>query len=410
MHYACHVELAHVGRGRLLEACGQQRVVATLAMRGAVLASCEKQQLWRSALVAYGMSKVTDLLMANSLVGILRGRWRLALDLRAVPGALARLATWERGLVVFRGAQAQGLRLSLADRDATLSRCPWGRGLNLMGSSLHGISSVMDKQQKAQQWPVAVRLLSHLREQHLVPNEVVCSVVVAGVQEFRHWEWAGEMLRVMRQWTRLNSYAYNAQLSCCEKARAWRSALGLQAHMRIRHQKLDHFSFACSMSACEKAQQWSWAVWLFHRVKGSCIHLTAALGACSGASSAWRTAHYLLGTVGPRPEVVTVAAALPALGSSHRELLRLRRWLEHMAFGGLTRLAHREASMAHELLEAEGLLSDEHVARAPLTLKRQLSLQQGLCRALAWPQARRCARLRGRDAGRMTKRSLCSWR
>ena len=408
-----HVRLAHIACGRLLEACGTHRVPATLAMRGAVLASCEKQQLWRSALLAYGMSKVTDLVMANSLVGILRSRWRLGLNLRvaAAPSALARLATWEGGLGVLRGARTQGLQLSWADRDATLSRCPWLRGLNFMGWSLHGVSSVMDKQQKAQQWHLAVRLFGQLQEQSLVPNEVVCSVVVAGVQEFRHWEWAGEMLRVMQLWTRLNSYAFNALMSCCEKAREWRIPLGLQAQMRISHWRLDHFSFASSMSACEKAEQWSWAMWLYHQIQPSSIHLTAALSACSGT---WLAAQYLLGAVGRQPELVTVAAAVGAMRPRQPELLRLRGWLDHMVYGshGLSRLAHREAQMAHDLLEAEGLLSDEHVARAPKAFKLQLSLEQRVCRAHradAWPLARRWARRRGRCAGHVSAELVACW-
>lgn len=350
---------------RLLQRCSSHGVQPTLAMRGAFLAACECHGLWAAALAVYHQSPDTDTAMCNSLLCMSRahGQWQWNLRLfseaatssaSACISSLSRCFRWTRALQVLNSLSAAGSELGAADWDAAINTghggANWEKSLHLMQqrlqeqqASLHGFTAAMSVSQQAQQWRCAADMLMGMQHNHLVPNAVSCSIAIAAVQEFRHWEWASDILRAMPRFGAPNCHCFNALISCCEKARAW--AFALQSVLRMQMTRLapDGITRASSISSCEKGLQWTFAVSLFHQALESdersikskeriqSIQRSAALSACS-RSSKWLMAIAVL-RVGKRPEVLTVASAMFALSSresTNSELQKARKWLHQV--------------------------------------------------------------------------------
>eukprot|EP00435_Cladocopium_sp_Y103_P035128 s1218_g9.t1 len=426
---------------RLLERCRSRGIQSTLAMRGAFLAACEEHGfLWQEALLVYHHSDAIngiDGTMSNSLLCMCRAhrQWQWSLRLfsssacsatasaSAYISSMGHVRRWESAtdaLAMLRTGTCQRLgRLGDPDWDAAIKSignagANWRGSLQLLQGRIekhkgtrYGFSAAMGVSQQGQQWIHAAQLLKQMQQGDLVPNAISYSTVAAAVQEFRHWEWTVNMLHLAPRFDDSSCHCFNALISCCEKARAWKFALQSMGHMQVIRLMPDGITFASGISACEKGLKWSFAL---HLLNQNCnprpldtersIQGSAALSACARSSN-WQMAMAVVGeTVDPkRPEVLTVASAFLALNSKEAntyELGKARGWLNHVAAEAVRtnldqtpRVRHRAAYMAAELLHEHDALPSSVAAciSKPFKLKHWVKLKHSKLTAALdiWP-------------------------
>ena len=154
----------------------------------------------------------------------------------------------------------------------------------------------------AQQWQMALQLLSQMSNDKVLPNQFSFGAAISACEKASEWTWALHLLEFAERTLEPNEILLSAVISACEKSSHWDRALSLLQSLQRRLLETTSESYNPAISACSSGSQWQLASKLFEdmpliRLKPDSFTYTAMMRAFAQGCE-WQSALLFLENVG----------------------------------------------------------------------------------------------------------------
>ncbi|CAE7464388.1 unnamed protein product, partial [Symbiodinium necroappetens] len=322
VHFSCMISSDWCQALWLLAAAAATDISPNAIFKTRVVKVCAPAD-WLSALQLLGESVRRDTILMNCAMTAFEphGLWGLALS-------------------HLQARAAMSLMPDAVAINTAISSCPrgvWSIALHLLGGSIGDIVAISSTIAAAE-WVLAMRLLSKMRPDALLPNVVCFNATLKATDASglgAPWQRAAQLLSSMPDVAVLpDVISFTSLLRACEREGRWRLALSLLLAMRQVAVLPTTVTCGCLLNACEFAGAWQTAFLLLEEMISASLQLNIVIcntliSTCEKACQ-WQSALALLFNAGQfqvQPDVIGMNASLGACGcagawASSLDLLR----------------------------------------------------------------------------------------